>query len=76
MAELRAEGKVGDLGVSNFSAWQTLDVIRTATEVGTPGPVATQQLYNLVARRVEDEFLEFARVHDVPLTVYMRAYNR
>jgi aryl-alcohol dehydrogenase-like predicted oxidoreductase len=68
--ELRAEGKVGDLGISNFSAWQTLDVIRCATEVGTPGPVIAQQLYNLVARRIEDEFLEFARVHDVLLTVY------
>jgi aryl-alcohol dehydrogenase-like predicted oxidoreductase len=70
VAELRAEGKIGDLGVSNFSAWQTLDVIRTAAEVGTPGPVAAQQLYNLVARRIEDEFLEFAHVHDVPLMVY------
>jgi len=70
VAELRAEGKVGDLGVSNFSAWQTLDVIRTAAAVGTPGPVAAQQLYNLVARRIEDEFLEFARVYDVPLMVY------
>ena len=70
VAELRAEGKIGDLGISNFSAWQTLDVIRTATEVGTPGPVVAQQLYNLVARRVEDEFLEFARVHHMLLLVF------
>jgi aryl-alcohol dehydrogenase-like predicted oxidoreductase len=70
VVELRAEGKIGDLGISNFSAWQTLDVIRTAAEIGTPGPVVSQQLYNLVARRIEDEFLEFARVHHVLLMVF------
>lgn len=70
IADLRAEGKIGALGVSNYSAWQTLDVIHAAAEVGTPGPVVAQQLYNLVARRIEDEFLEFARVHDVLLMTY------
>jgi aryl-alcohol dehydrogenase-like predicted oxidoreductase len=48
----------------------TAPVVRTAAEVGTPGPVVAQQLYNLVARRIEDEFLEFARVHDVLLMVF------
>lgn len=70
VAELRAEGKIGALGVSNYSAWQTLDVIHAAAEVGTPGPVVAQQLYNLVARRIEDEFLEFARTHQVLLMTY------
>jgi aryl-alcohol dehydrogenase-like predicted oxidoreductase len=70
IAELRAEGKIDDLGVSNFSSWQTLDVMNTAGEIGTPGPVVAQQLYNLVARRIEDEFLEFARVHDLLVMVF------
>src|SRR5262249_47194702 len=48
VAELRTEGKIGALGVSNYSAWQTLDVINVAAEIGTPGPVVAQQLYNLV----------------------------
>jgi aryl-alcohol dehydrogenase-like predicted oxidoreductase len=70
IAELRAEGKIKDLGVSNFSSWQTLDAMNTAAEIGTPGPIVAQQLYNLVARRIEDEFLEFARMHDLLVMVF------
>lgn len=58
IAELVDEGKLGALGVSNFAAWQVADVIHTAREVGAPQPVVAQQLYNLVARRLEEEYLE------------------
>lgn len=70
VAELVAEGKVGALGVSNFAAWQVSDVARVAAEVGAPRPVVAQQLYNLLARRIEDEYVEFADVHDVHTMVY------
>jgi aryl-alcohol dehydrogenase-like predicted oxidoreductase len=70
VAELVAEGKIGALGVSNFAAWQIADVIHTAREVGAPQPVVAQQLYNLVARRLEEEYLEFAETHNVHTMVY------
>jgi aryl-alcohol dehydrogenase-like predicted oxidoreductase len=70
VAELVAEGKIGALGVSNFAAWQIADVIHVARDVGAPRPVVAQQLYNLVARRVEEEYLEFAATHDVHTMVY------
>lgn len=70
VAELVAEGKIGALGVSNFAAWQIADVIHVAREVGAPRPVVAQQLYNLVARRVEEEYLEFAATHNVHTMVY------
>ncbi|MDQ0822413.1 aryl-alcohol dehydrogenase-like predicted oxidoreductase [Arthrobacter sp. V4I6] len=70
VAELAAEGKIGALGVSNFAAWQIADVIHVAREVGAPRPVVAQQLYNLVARRVEEEYLEFAATHQVHTMVY------
>ena len=70
VAELAAEGKIGALGVSNFAAWQIADVIHVAREVGAPRPVVAQQLYNLVARRVEEEYLEFAATHNVHTMVY------
>lgn len=70
VAELVAEGKIGALGVSNFAAWQIADVVHTAREVGAPRPVVAQQLYNLVARRLEEEYLEFAATHDVHTMVY------
>lgn len=70
VAELAAEGKIKALGVSNFAAWQIADVIHTAEKVGAPRPVVAQQLYNLLARRVEEEYLEFAAVHGVHTMVY------
>jgi aryl-alcohol dehydrogenase-like predicted oxidoreductase len=70
VAELAAEGKIRALGVSNFAAWQIADVIHVAREVGAPQPVVAQQLYNLVARRVEEEYLEFAATHNVHTMVY------
>jgi aryl-alcohol dehydrogenase-like predicted oxidoreductase len=70
VAELVAEGKIGALGVSNFAAWQIADVIHVAREVGAPQPVVAQQLYNLVARRLEEEYLGFAATHNVHTMVY------
>jgi aryl-alcohol dehydrogenase-like predicted oxidoreductase len=70
VAALAEEGKIKALGVSNFAAWQIADVLHVAREVGAPRPVVAQQLYNLVARRVEEEYLEFAATHDVHTMVY------
>lgn len=70
VAELAAEGKILALGVSNYAAWQIADVQRVAASVGAPTPVVAQQLYNLVARRIEDEYLPFAAAHGVRTMVY------
>jgi aryl-alcohol dehydrogenase-like predicted oxidoreductase len=70
VASLVAEGKVLSLGVSNYAAWQIGDVERVADAVGAPRPVVAQQLCNLVARRLDDEYLEFASVHRIETMVY------
>ena len=62
VAELVAEGKIRQLGVSNFAAWQIGEVVRVAERVGAPRPIVAQQLYNLLARRIEDEYAEYAAV--------------
>ncbi|GHD06048.1 aldo/keto reductase [Zhihengliuella salsuginis] len=70
VADLAAEGKILSLGVSNFAAWQIGDVERAAEAAGAPKPVVAQQLYNLVARRIEDEYLPFASAHGTRTMVY------
>ncbi|GAB3273812.1 aldo/keto reductase [Sinomonas notoginsengisoli] len=70
VAELVAEGKVKAMGVSNFAAWQIADLIHAAERSGAPRPVIAQQLYNLLARRLEEEYLEFAAVHGLHTMVY------
>jgi aryl-alcohol dehydrogenase-like predicted oxidoreductase len=63
-------GEVGALGVSNFAAWQIAELNHTADEVGAPRPVVAQQLYNLVARRLEEEYFEFATTTGLQTMVY------
>jgi aryl-alcohol dehydrogenase-like predicted oxidoreductase len=70
VAELIAEGKIGALGVSNYAAWQIAELNHVADSVGAPRPVAAQQLYNLLARRIEDEYVEFAGVTGLTTVVY------
>jgi aryl-alcohol dehydrogenase-like predicted oxidoreductase len=70
VARLVGEGKLGALGVSNFAAWHIAAVDAAADAVGTPRPVVAQQLYNLVARRIEDEYHEFATTTGLRTMVY------
>jgi aryl-alcohol dehydrogenase-like predicted oxidoreductase len=70
IAELAAEGKVGALGISNYSAWQTAEVQAAAREVGAPAVTVGQQMYNLVARRIEEEYQEYALTTQLPTMIY------
>lgn len=70
VAELVAEGKIRALGVSNFAAWQISEINYTADTVGAPRPIVAQQLYNLLARRIEEEYAEFADVTGLTTMVY------
>ena len=68
--EAMDRGQIGALGVSNFAAWQIAELNAAADAVGCPRPVVAQQLYNLLARRVEEEYLEFARSAGLLTMVY------
>ncbi|RCW41069.1 aryl-alcohol dehydrogenase-like predicted oxidoreductase [Halopolyspora algeriensis] len=70
IARLVDEGKIAALGVSNFAAWQIAEINHCADEVGAPRPVVAQQLYNLLARRIEDEYAEFAETTNLLTMVY------
>ncbi|HYJ54432.1 MAG TPA: aldo/keto reductase [Mycobacterium sp.] len=70
VAELVAQGKIGALGVSNYAAWQIAEANHIADEVGAPRPIVAQQLYNLLARRIEDEYAELAAVTGLVTMVY------
>ncbi|WP_406212664.1 aldo/keto reductase [Streptomyces canus] len=70
VAEFVTEGKVLALGVSNYAAWQIAELVRVADEVGAPRPVVAQQLHNLLARRIEEEYVEYAAVTGLRTMVY------
>jgi aryl-alcohol dehydrogenase-like predicted oxidoreductase len=70
LADVVSAGMARAVGVSNFAAWQIADLATACDRVGAPRPVVAQQLYNLVARRVEDEYAEFATTHGLATIVY------
>ncbi|AOS61029.1 aldo/keto reductase [Actinoalloteichus hymeniacidonis] len=68
--ELVEAGKIRQLGVSNFAAWQIVELNRVADQVGAPRPVVAQQLYNLLARRIDEEYAAMAAATGLETMVY------
>lgn len=67
---LVTQGKVLYLGVSNFSAWQTMKAIAVAREHRRPPIVVTQPMYSLVKRQVEVEILPLAEHEGLAVVPY------
>ncbi|NKX56554.1 aldo/keto reductase [Arthrobacter mobilis] len=70
VGRLHEQGRVAALGLSNFSAWRAAEARHIAAAAGVPVPGTAQQLYNLLARRIEDEFADFVAASAVETTVY------
>lgn len=61
LAEAVAAGKVKALAQSNFAAWQATQMLYLSRANGWPEIRVTQMMYNLLARRVETEYVEASR---------------
>lgn len=70
LARLHQDGSIAQVGVSNFAAWQVADLQQLADEAGLPPVRIAQNVYNLVSRRLEHEWFDFANMHDVRTVCY------
>ncbi|NQU45059.1 aldo/keto reductase [bacterium] len=70
MGEVIGAGKARAFGISNYSAWQSLDILNLCEKNGWPCPVISQMIYNPLLRQIECEYVSFARKHGMYLTVY------
>lgn len=70
MKEVVDGGKARALGVSNYAAWQILDMMKIAEAGGGPVPAISQVMMNLLIRQIEIEYLPFTRKHPIHNTVY------
>ncbi len=70
MEELRAAGKIRAVGVSNYAAWQILEMMGLAALGRAPQPAVSQVMYNLLIRQIEIEYAPFTRRHPLHTTVY------
>lgn len=70
VGDLINQGKIRAWGISNFAAWQISEMSHVARQLGIPLPVCAQQQYNLLSRRLEDEYAEYARSTGLGTVVY------
>jgi aryl-alcohol dehydrogenase (NADP+) len=70
MTQLVRSGKIRYWGVSNYPAWLFCSLVHTAREMHAIGPVATESVYNLITRGIEDELTPFLTAYKLGLTVF------
>lgn len=70
MADAVRAGKVRWVGQSNFAAWQIVRLNCVAREHGWPEVLVSQPMYNLLGRRVEDEYAACSRELGLTNIVY------
>ncbi len=70
MKELVDSGRVRHWGVSNYAAWQILEIDALADASGLARPVVSQVLYNLLHRQLDVEYFAFTRRHPIHTTVF------
>jgi len=68
--ELVTQGVVGEIGVSNYAAWQIAELLEVSRRKGFVAPTVSQPLYSLVARRIEAEYIEFSATAGLSNIVY------
>lgn len=61
IAELHAKGKVKALGLSNYPAWQVVDIAYKCDKIGCPRPTVYQGMYNALCRNVDPELFPAIR---------------
>lgn len=70
LAELVAAKKVLAIGISNYASWQILEIFDASDKAGSPRPIVAQQLYNLLIRQLDIEYMRFAKKYRLHTTVY------
>jgi aflatoxin B1 aldehyde reductase len=59
--ELYEQGKIKELGLSNYPAWQVIDIAYKCDKIGCPCPAVYQGMYNALCRNVEPELFPAIR---------------
>ena len=68
--KLQKEGLFQRWGLSNYSAWQVVDIVHKCRTRGMPPPAVYQGMYNAVTRGVEAELLPALRYCGIAFYAY------
>jgi len=69
-AALRAEGKLREIGMSNYASWQVAEAVAICLKNDWPAPIIYQGMYNAVTRDVERECIPACRHFGVDFIAY------
>ena len=70
VSELVDRGKVRYVAMSNYPAWRIADAVHLAQRRDWAQPRALQPMYNLLARRLEEEYASCTEHFGIPNLVY------
>jgi aryl-alcohol dehydrogenase-like predicted oxidoreductase len=70
MDELVKEGKIRYPAVSNYAAWQVLQMMWHCENYGYAPPSVSQPMYNVLARGIEQEYIPFCREYGIGIVAY------
>lgn len=70
MNDLRAEGKIRWIGTSNYAAWQMAEMDSYMRRIDGAPPKVAQPMYNVLARGIEQEYIEFTDRYRVSNVCY------
>jgi aryl-alcohol dehydrogenase-like predicted oxidoreductase len=70
VAGILKSGKARAFGVSNYPAWEILEIRALCEQAGIAPPAMSQVLYNALVRQIEIEYVPFTRKYPVHTTVY------
>jgi aryl-alcohol dehydrogenase-like predicted oxidoreductase len=63
-------GRVRAWGVSNYAAWQILEINHLSDARGMPRPVVSQVLYNALHRELDVDYFAYTRRYPIHTTVF------
>jgi aryl-alcohol dehydrogenase-like predicted oxidoreductase len=70
LKDLVAEGKIRAFGLSNETAWGTIDWLRAADAAGGPRIATMQNEYSLLCRHYDTDMAEVSAQEDITLLAY------
>jgi aryl-alcohol dehydrogenase-like predicted oxidoreductase len=70
LGDLVREGKIRHYGISNETAWGTMQYLSAAERLGLPRIVSIQNVYNLLSRTFEQSLSEISLRENVRLLAY------
>lgn len=70
MGDVIASGKATYWGFSNHYGWEVAEIMRLCDQTGTPRPIVSQPMYNLIMRQPENDHLPACEYFDIGVAAF------